>query len=194
MQGLADGYFIVPHTVGNYLASTKIDAIDVTHPAFKEAEKNITDFNNKLFSINGQRTVDDIHKELGKIMWDNVGMARNKENLKQAINEIKKLKQEFWSNVKVPDTNDEFNPELEKAGRLIDFIELGELMARDALNREESCGGHFREEYQTEENEAKRNDDSFAFVSAWEYKDSEPKLHKEELEFENVKLTTRSYK
>ncbi len=196
MQGLADGYFVVPYTIGNYLASTELDPVDESHQAFKESEDKIAAFSEKLLSINGTRTVDDIHKDLGKIMWEYVGMARNKEGLEKALEEIPKLRESFWEDVKIPGSNGEFNPELEKAGRLADFLELGELMARDALNREESCGGHFREEYQTEENEALRNDDDFAYAAAWEYlAENQPhKLHKENLEFENVKLTTRSYK
>ncbi|MBC8312194.1 MAG: fumarate reductase/succinate dehydrogenase flavoprotein subunit [Candidatus Marinimicrobia bacterium] len=196
MQGLADGYFVIPYTIGNYLASSKLVDVDKDHPAFKDAESKIKESNAKLFAINGSRTVDDFHKELGKIMWEYVGMARNKEGLEKALVEIPKLREEFWKDVKIPGSETEFNPELEKAGRLADFLELGELMARDALNREESCGGHFREEFQTEENEAKRNDDDFTFAAAWEYKgeNQTPELHKEDLNFEHVKLTTRSYK
>ena len=196
MQGLADGYFVIPYTIGNYLASNKLEDVDTNHPAFKETEDKVRELNAKLFSIKGSRTVDDFHKELGKIMWEYVGMARNKEGLEKALVEIPKLREEFWKDVKIPGSETEFNPELEKAGRLADFLELGELMARDALNREESCGGHFREEFQTEENEAKRNDDDFTFAAAWEYKgeNQTPDLHKEDLNFEHVKLTTRSYK
>ena len=196
MQGLADGYFVIPYTVGNYLASNKLVDIDTNHPAFKDAEDKLKESNDKLFAIKGSRTVDDFHKELGKIMWEYVGMARNKEGLEKALVEIPKLRKEFWKDVKIPGSETELNPELEKAGRLADFLELGELMARDALNREESCGGHFREEFQTEENEAKRNDADFTFASAWEYKgeNQTPELHKEDLNFEHVKLTTRSYK
>ena len=196
MQGLADGYFVIPYTIGNYLASNKLEDVDTNHPAFKETEDKVRELNAKLFSIKGSRTVDDFHKELGKIMWEYVGMARNKEGLEKALVEIPKLREEFWKDVKIPGSETEFNPELEKAGRLVDFLELGELMARDALNREESCGGHFREEFQTEENEAKRNDDDFTFAAAWEYKgeNQTPGLHKENLNFEHVKLTTRSYK
>ncbi len=196
MQGLADGYFVIPYTVGNYLASNKLVDIDTNHPAFKDAEDKLKESNDKLFAIKGSRTVDDFHKELGKIMWEYVGMARNKEGLEKALVEIPKLRKEFWKDVKIPGSETELNPELEKAVRLADFLELGELMARDALNREESCGGHFREEFQTEENEAKRNDADFTFASAWEYKgeNQTPELHKEDLNFEHVKLTTRSYK
>jgi succinate dehydrogenase / fumarate reductase flavoprotein subunit len=196
MQGLADGYFVIPYTIGNYLASNKLEDVDTNHPAFKDAEDKLRKLNAKLFAVKGSRTVDDFHKELGKIMWEYVGMARNKEGLEKALVEIPKLREEFWKDVKIPGSETEFNPELEKAGRLTDFLELGELMARDALNREESCGGHFREEFQTEENEAKRNDDDFTFAAAWEYKgeNQTPDLHKEDLNFEHVKLTTRSYK
>jgi succinate dehydrogenase / fumarate reductase flavoprotein subunit len=196
MQGLADGYFVIPYTIGNYLASSELVTVDESHQAFKEAEDKIASLSEKLLSINGTRTVDDIHKDLGKIMWEYVGMARNKEGLEKALEEIPKLRESFWKDVKVPGSNGEFNPELEKAGRLADFLELGELMARDALNREESCGGHFREEFQTEENEALRNDSDFAYAAAWEYlaESQSHQLHKEDLEFEDVKLTTRSYK
>jgi len=196
MQGLADGYFVIPYTIGHYLASIKMEKVDVEHPAFKEAENKIKESNAKLIGIKGSRTVDDFHKELGKIMWEYVGMARNKEGLEKALIEIPKLREAFWKDVKIPGSEAEFNPELEKAGRLADFLELGELMARDALNREESCGGHFRDEFQTEENEAERNDDKFTFAAAWEYKgeNQTPELHKEDLNFEYVKLTTRSYK
>jgi succinate dehydrogenase / fumarate reductase flavoprotein subunit len=196
MQGLADGYFVIPYTIGAYLSkeiSTK--AIPTDHPAFVEAEKNVQDLINKFFSIKGKQSVDSFHKRLGKIMWDKCGMARNAEGLKSAITEIQQLKSEFWKDVRVPGTADEFNPELEKAARVIDFIELGELMCLDALNRNESCGGHFREEFQTEEGEAKRDDDNYAYVAAWEYKgDSQFELNKEELKFENIKIAQRSYK
>ena len=193
MQGLADGYFILPYTIGNYLSKASHD-IDIEHNNFKQSKNECEDKVKQLLSIKGKRTVDDIHKELGKIMWNNVGMSRSKENLKKSIDLFPELKNEFWNNVNIPGSSNELNPELEKAGRLADFIELGELMAKDALNRNESCGGHFREEYQTDENEAKRNDEDFKYVSAWEYKKENHALHKEELNFENVKLTTRSYK
>ena len=196
MQGLADGYFILPYTIGDYLSGKLGEVVSIENEAFSKTESDVKNRINNLISINGNRTVDDIHKELGLILWENVGMARNKSGLEKAIESIPKLKDEFWKNVKITGTADELNPELEKAGRVADFLELGELMARDALNREESCGGHFREEHQTEENEAKRNDEDFSFVAAWEHKgDSLPaELHKEELIFENVELTTRSYK
>ena len=194
MQGLADGYFVLPYTIGNYLAKTSQD-LDSQHENFSHGIENCKKMVNKILNIRGKKTVDDLHKELGKIMWDNVGMSRNQAGLQKALSSISDLKNEFWTNVHIPGSNNEFNPELEKANRLIDFIELGELMARDALNREESCGGHFREEHQTEENEAKRNDKDFSYVAAWEYnQENESKLHKEQLEFKNVKLATRSYK
>ena len=196
MQGLADGYFILPYTIGDYLSGKLGEVVSIENEAFSKTESDVKNRIDNLISINGNRTVDDIHKELGLILWENVGMARNKSGLEKAIESIPKLKDEFWKNVKITGTADELNPELEKAGRVADFLELGELMARDALNREESCGGHFREEHQTEENEAKRNDKDFSFVAAWEHKgDNLPaELHKEELIFENVELTTRSYK
>ena len=196
MQGLADGYFVIPYTIGDYLSGKLGESISTEHRAFAETESDVKSRIDTLISVNGNRTVDDIHKELGLILWENVGMARNKAGLEKAIESIPKLQNEFWNNVKITGTADELNPELEKAGRLADFLELGELMARDALNREESCGGHFREEHQTEENEARRNDEEFSYVAAWEYKGkgNPAKLHKEELVFENVALTTRSYK
>jgi len=197
MQGLADGYFVIPYTIGAYLSneiSTK--AISTDHEAFIEAENKVKDQINKLFSIKGTKTVDSFHKRLGKIMWDQCGMARNEQGLKGAIADIQQLKKEFWSDVRVPGSADEFNPELEKAGRVADFIELGELMCFDALDRNESCGGHFREEYQTEEGEALRDDENYAYVAAWEYKGDgqTPQLHKEELKYENIKIAQRSYK
>lgn len=195
MQGLADGYFIVPQTIGNYLSDKLNETVSTRDSAFKSAEDDVRNRAEKLLSINGGRTVDSIHKELGKILWDNVGMSRESVRLDSAIKNISLLKQEFWNNVRVPGNNESLNPELEKAGRVADFLELGEVMARDALSREESCGGHFREEHQTEENEAQRNDGDYAYVAAWEYqKDKPPTLHKEELKFENVSLSTRSYK
>tara|TARA_B100002051_G_scaffold17784_1_gene14174 strand:- start:3618 stop:5519 length:1902 start_codon:yes stop_codon:yes gene_type:complete len=193
MQGLADGYFILPYTIGNYLSSCSHE-LDYNHANFKDGvEKNKSNIS-KLMSINGNKTVDEIHKKLGKIMWNNVGMSRNKTNLEKTIKDLPELKEEFWNNVKIPGTSHDLNPELEKAGRLADFIELGHLMAVDALDREESCGGHFREEHQTSENEAKRNDEKFSYVAAWEHDEKSPKLHKEQLTFDNVKLSTRSYK
>ena len=193
MQGLADGYFILPYTIGNYLSEVGYD-LDINHQNHKQSIQKCKDKINKLLSIKGKKTVDDLHKELGKIMWNNVGMSRTETTLKETIQLLPKLKDEFWNNVNIPGTKSELNIELEKAGRLADFIELGQLMAVDALNREESCGGHFREEHQTDENEAKRNDDDYAYVAAWEHKKDKPLLHKEKLNFENVKLSTRSYK
>ena len=193
MQGLADGYFILPYTIGNYLSNVDV-GLDLQHENFSNAKEECVNNIQTLLSIKGAKTVDDIHKELGKLMWDNVGMSRSKESLEKTIDIFPELKEQFWKNVNIPGNSMELNPELEKAGRLADFIELGELMAKDALSREESCGGHFREEHQTEENEAKRDDENYSHVSAWEYKKDGSKLHKEQLEFENVKLTTRSYK
>jgi len=196
MQGLADGYFVIPYTMGNYLAddiATKPISLD--HPAFVEAEKAAADRISKLMSIKGNQTVESFHKRLGKIMWEKCGMARNEKGLKEAIVEIQQLKKEFWSDVKIPGAISEMNPELDKAGRVADFIELGELMCQDALNRKESCGGHFREESQTEEGEALRDDNNFTYVSAWEFKsESAWELHKEELTFEVAKPSQRSYK
>ena len=197
MQGLADGYFVIPYTIGNYLAdeiSTK--GLDANHPAFVEAERKVGERINHLMSIKGTKSVESFHKRLGKIMWDRCGMARNAQGLQEAIQEIRQLRKEFWTDVRVPGEVGEFNPELDKAGRVADFIELGELMCMDALNREESCGGHFREEYQTEEGEALRQDDNFMYVAAWEYRgeDAEPVLHKEELLYDVVKPSQRSYK
>ncbi|MBT3447899.1 MAG: fumarate reductase/succinate dehydrogenase flavoprotein subunit [Bacteroidetes Order II. Incertae sedis bacterium] len=194
MQGLADGYFVAPYTLGNYIASNKLDAADTDHIAFVEAEAEATDRLNKLLSIKGTKTVSEFHRELGKIMWNYVGMSRTAEGLQKAISEIAALREDFWQNVKVSGENSHLNKDLEFAGRVADFLELGELMARDALTREESCGGHFREEHQSEEGEAKRNDDDFTFVSAWQFTESGHELHKEDLVYENVELTTRSYK
>ncbi|MBV7532805.1 fumarate reductase/succinate dehydrogenase flavoprotein subunit [Chitinophaga sp. sic0106] len=196
MQGLADGYFVLPYTIGNYLADEiRVKAIPTDHPAFAEAESKVRDNIAKLMSIKGTKSVDFFHKKLGKIMWDKCGMARNEQGLKEAIEEIKVLRGEFYKDVRIPGDENEFNPELEKAGRVADFLELGELMCIDALNRRESCGGHFREESQTEEGEAKRDDENFSYVAAWEYKGpSDYVLHKEPLVFEEVKPTQRSYK
>ena len=197
MQGLADGYFILPYTIGDYLAGKfKEPKTDVNAPEFAEAEKAVTEKIAKLFAVKGKRSVDSYHKELGLIMWDNVGMARNEAGLKVAIEKIAALKADFWKNVYVAGDNDQFNQELEKALRLVDFFEIGELMARDALNRNESCGGHFREEMQTEEGETKRDDENYMYVAAWEYKGEnvEPELHKEPLVYENIKIATRNYK
>lgn len=196
MQGLADGYFVIPYTVGDYLAGMKGDKVSTDHEAFKQAEAEVKATIDRLLSLKGEKTVDDIHKKLGWIMWDYCGMSRNAEGLQKAKAQIRELKDEFWKNLKMTGSGEELNPNLEKALRLADFLELGELMVEDALNRNESCGGHFREEYQTEEGEALRNDNDFAYVAAWEYKGlNQPEvLHKETLAFENVKLTQRSYK
>ena len=196
MQGLADGYFVIPYTLGNYLADDiATAAIPTSHIAFEETEKAVTERINKLMGIGGHQTVESFHKRLGKIMWGKCGMARNENGLREAIIEIQQLKKEFWSDVKIPGEINEMNPELDKAGRVADFIELGELMCKDALNRNESCGGHFREESQTADGEAKRDDDNFSYVASWQYKgDSDWDLIKEPLQFEIVKPTQRSYK
>jgi len=196
MQGLADGYFVIPYTLGNYLADDiRTASIPTSHPAFEETEKAVSDRINQLMNIKGKQTVESFHKRLGKIMWDKCGMARNAKGLQEAIAEIQALKKEFWSDVKIPGDINEMNPELDKAGRVADFIELGELMCKDALNRNESCGGHFREESQTEDGEAKRDDDNYSYVAAWEYMgESNWQLNKEPLTFEIVKPTQRSYK
>ncbi|MCH8567265.1 MAG: fumarate reductase/succinate dehydrogenase flavoprotein subunit [Balneolales bacterium] len=196
MQGLADGYFVIPYTIGNYLAETKPGQITTDHAAFDQVEKEITEEISKLLSIKGSKTILDFHRQLGKIMWDKVGMSRDEDGLKQAIAEIQALRKEFWTDVFVPGKAATYNKYLEYALRVADFLELGELMARDALERKESCGGHFRLESQTPEGEAKRDDENYSHVSAWEFKgkDAEPVEHREPLEFENVKLTQRSYK
>ena len=195
MQGLADGYFVAPNCVGNYLATQKPNEIKLDHPIIQEDLNNAKLFFNQMLATKGEFSVDDIHKKLGKLMWDYVGMARNEKGLKYVLDEIDILKDQFYNNVNIPG-DAVFNPELEKAGRLADFLELGQLMAVDALNRNESCGGHFREEYQTAENEALRNDKDYAYVSAWEHNPDikKSKLHKEKLDFKEVQLTSRSYK
>ncbi len=197
MQGLSDGYFVLPYTMQNYLADQiTVDRISTDSPEFDDAEKAVQERIDKLLSINGTETVDSIHKRLGRIMWDHAGMARNKKGLEEGIKMIQELRKEFWSNVKVPGTKEGINIELEKALRLADFLELGELLARDALHREESAGGHFREEHQTPEGEAKRNDKDFMYVAAWEYAgdDKEPVLNKEPLAYEEIEVKTRNYK
>lgn len=196
MQGLADGYFVIPYTLGNYLADEIYSKpINTDHPAFVEAEKKVTDRINTLINIKGKTSVESFHKKLGKIMWDKCGMARNAQGLQEAIKEIQELKKAFWSDVRIPGEINSFNPELDKAGRVADFIELGELMCKDALHREESCGGHFREEHQTPEGEAQRDDANFMYVAAWEYKgDHEWELHKENLDYEVIKPSARNYK
>ncbi|MCS6838403.1 MAG: fumarate reductase/succinate dehydrogenase flavoprotein subunit [Bdellovibrionaceae bacterium] len=197
MQGLADGFFILPYTVGNFLANVGFnDKVSVEHDAFREAEDRTRQELKRLISIKGNTSVDAIHKKLGRLMWDYCGMSRNREGLKKAIEGVRQLRELFWNEVYVPGELNEINPELEKAARVADFLELGELMCWDALEREESCGGHFREEHQTADGEAKRNDERFCHVAAWEYRGpvEKPVRHQEELVFENVKLTTRSYK
>jgi succinate dehydrogenase / fumarate reductase flavoprotein subunit len=197
MQGLADGYFVIPYTIGEFLANDiRTGKIPTNTPEFDEAERQVKERIEKFLSSKGTKPVDYFHKKLGKVMWNKCGMARNAQGLKEAIEEIKAIREDFWANVRVTGTANEFNQELEKAGRVADFIELGELMCRDALAREESCGGHFREEYQTEDGEALRDDNKFAHVAAWEFKgvENEPSRHKEELVYENIKLVQRSYK
>ena len=196
MQGLADGYFVIPYTIGSFLADHTPDGLDTNAEEFGVVEKEVQDRVEKLLSINGTKSVDEFHSDLGHIMWDNVGMSRNIPGLEKAITEIRALKNEFWKDLRVLGKNEELNQSLEKAGRVADFLELGELMAIDALNREESCGGHFREDHQTEENEAMRHDDEYSNVSSWKFtgENSEPELNKEDLNFEFVKPTQRSYK
>ncbi|WP_320054480.1 fumarate reductase/succinate dehydrogenase flavoprotein subunit [uncultured Acetobacteroides sp.] len=197
MQGLADGYFVLPYTIGDYLShEITTPKINTNTPEFEEAEKAVKAKIEKLFSIKGKKTVDELHKELGHIMWELVGMARNEKGLEQAIERIKALREEFWKNVYVPGTNNSFNPEIEKALRVADFLEMGEVMAYDGYNRNESCGGHFREEFQTEEGEAKRNDEEYTYVACWEYKGEgqKPELNKEPLNFEFIKVAQRNYK
>jgi succinate dehydrogenase / fumarate reductase, flavoprotein subunit len=196
MQGLADGYFIIPYTIGGYLAGSRLSAISTGHEEFKKSENDVREKTEKLLKINGKKTVTDFHRDLGLIMWDYCGMSRNEAGLSKALGMIQELKNQYWENVKIPGTGDELNQSLERAGRVADFFEFGELMIIDALQRKESCGCHFNTAYQTEENEAKRDDENFAYVAAWEYAGAglEPKLHKEPLIFENVKLSQRSYK
>ena len=195
MQGLADGYFVIPYTIGDYLASYKPEPVNTEHEEFKKEEERLKDMIKRLISIKGKSTVDEIHKKLGRILWNKVGMARNEKGLKEAIAEIKELREDFWKNVNVLGEPGDFNQTLERAGRVADYLELAELMAIDALQRDESCGAHFREEHQTPEGEAVRNDDNFVYVMAWEFDHAGKwNLHKEELQFENVKLSTRSYK
>jgi succinate dehydrogenase / fumarate reductase flavoprotein subunit len=196
MQGLSDGYFVLPATVPNYIASNQLEAVETSHPAFAEARAAATERLQKLLSIQGKRTPDSFHKELGSLMWDNCGMARSEESLRHALARIPELREEFWRNLRLVGTGDELNQSLEKANRISDFLELGELMCLDALERSESCGGHFRTESHTPDGEAKRDDENFAYVSAWEWTGTEqaPTLHKEPLSFEYVHLTQRSYK
>ena len=195
MQGLADGYFILPYTIGHYLADDKPPEVPTDHPEFAAAEESAAAKLSKLLSLRGKRTPTSFHRELGQIMWEKCGMARNRAGLEEALELIPALREQFWEDLNVPGDSDDLNQSLEHAGRVADFLEFAELMCRDALDREESCGGHFREEYQTAEGEALRNDYDYAHVSCWEYEgDQRPKLHKEHLEFENVHLATRSYK
>ncbi|RJR17951.1 MAG: fumarate reductase/succinate dehydrogenase flavoprotein subunit [Nitrospiraceae bacterium] len=196
MQGLADGYFVIPYTIAGYLAQAVPGRVTAAHPAFIKSIEDVNSLTKKLLSINGKKTVNDFHRELGRIMWEHVGMARSEEGLKRALKLIPELRSEFWQNVKVPGSSENLNQELEKAGRVADFLEFGELMARDALNREESCGGHFRVEHQMPDGEAKRDDKNYCYVAAWEFKglNYEPDMHKEPLTFENVALAVRSYK
>jgi len=196
MQGLSDGYFVIPYTIAGYMATVKPGEITSDHAAFKESIDQVNAQTQKLLNINGKKTVLEFHRDLGKIMWDNVGMGRSKESLNKALSEIPKLREEFWQNVKVTGSANELNQQLENAGRVADFLEFGEILAADALHREESCGGHFRLESQTAEGEAMRDDENFTYVGAWEYKgnDKAPELHKEPLQFENIHLAQRSYK
>ncbi len=196
MQGLADGYFILPYTIGDYLATETFQSLKETDEPFQRTTKDVTERIGRLLSVRGKTPADDFHRELGKVMWDNVGMGRNKKGLEAALKEIPKIRNAFWKDVKVVGTADSLNSELERAGRVADFLELSELIARDALHRQESCGGHFRVESQTEEGEAKRDDRNFTYVAAWEYAGDGkvPKLHKEPLKFDYVKPSQRSYK
>ena len=196
MQGLADGYFVIPYTIAGYLATVKPGAVKADHAEFKKSAEDVKADIKKLLSINGKKTPSELHRELGKVMWNNVGMARSKESLTEALKLIPKIRDEFWNNVKVTGVGEEFNQQLENAGRLADFLEFGELLAKDALHREESCGGHFRTEHQYEDGEAKRDDENFCYAAAWEFKGAgkEPELHKEPLKFDNVHLAVRSYK
>jgi succinate dehydrogenase / fumarate reductase flavoprotein subunit len=196
MQGLADGYFVLPYTIGGYLSQVTPGEVDTDNPAFAATAAEAAARIDRLLAVDGHRTVDDFHRQLGLIMWDYCGMARNDAGLEKAIGQIAQLRGEFWENVTVPGSAGDFNQSLERAGRVADFLEFAELMCKDALHRKESCGGHFNEAYQTEEHEALRDDENFCYVAAWEHTgaDSEPALHKEPLVFENVKLTQRSYK
>jgi succinate dehydrogenase / fumarate reductase flavoprotein subunit len=196
MQGLADGYFVLPATIGNYLAAHGSKKVKADAPEFLKAEEDVRNRTSRLLGIRGKKSVDHFHRELGILLWDKCGMARNDAGLREALKRIPLLREEFWENVNVLGESEDLNQSLEKAGRVADFLEFAELLCYDALNRRESCGGHFREEFQTADGEAKRNDEEFAYVSAWEYvgENSPPQLHKESLEFETVHLATRSYK
>jgi len=196
MQGLADGYFVIPYTLGDYLARAELTDASTEHDAFNEAESSVTDRIETLLSLEGSRTVDEFHRELGLLMWDQCGMARNKKGLNAALREVKRIRGEFWEDVNVTGSAGTFNQVLERAGRVADYLEFAEMMLHDALHREESCGGHFREEHQTKDGEAQRDDENFAYVAAWEFNGvgKKPKLSKEPLKFEEVQLTQRSYK
>jgi succinate dehydrogenase / fumarate reductase flavoprotein subunit len=196
MQGLSDGYFVIPYTLGNYLASNKLEKVEASHPEFRAVQEQVNQKNRRLLDAKGTRTVDSFHRELGKIMWDHCGMSRTAEGLQQAIGQIRTLREQYWRDVRVLGTEKEINQSLEKAGRVADFFELGELMCIDALHRNESCGGHFREEFQTAEGEAQRDDEKYSYVAAWQYAgpDSQPLLNKEPLAFEYVHPSQRSYK
>jgi succinate dehydrogenase / fumarate reductase flavoprotein subunit len=196
MQGLADGYFVIPYTIGNYLVSQKLERVAEGHPEVKRAEAEVAARTKQFLAIKGKRTVTSFHRELGRVMWEYCGMARNKKGLETALQKIPALREEFWKNVTVLGEEKELNQALEHAGRVADFLELGELLCLDALEREESCGGHFREEYQTEDGEALRDDDKFCHAAVWEYQgpDKKPLRHTEPLAYENVHLTQRSYK
>jgi succinate dehydrogenase / fumarate reductase flavoprotein subunit len=196
MQGLADGYFVLPYTIGHYFASSKQLKPSVGHAEFKNAEEASRARTDRLLAIKGKRTVTSLHRELGKLLWEKCGMSRNEAGLKQALNRIPALREEFWNNVNVTGKNGELNQDLEYAGRVADFMEFAELLCLDGLHRNESCGGHFREEFQTEDGEARRDDEHFAYVAAWEYQgpDKPPELHKEPLEYEEAHMTQRSYK
>jgi len=196
MQGLADGYFVIPYTLGGYIAGSSLSDVNESHQAFKDSVKKQTEQINKLLSINGKRTVDDFHKQLGHVLWDNCGMARNDADMEKAKKMIPEIRDEFWQNVTVPGSAGDLNQSLERANRVADFLEFAELLVEDAISRRESCGCHFNVDFQTEEHEAKRDDENCSYVSAWEYngEGKEPTLHKEPLEFENIELTQRSYK
>lgn len=196
MQGLSDGYFVIPYTIGDYLAQTKFEPVGTDHKAFADAEKQVKDLTARLLAVKGKRTVDDFHRELGLLLWDKCGMSRNEAGLKEALKRIPEMREEFWKNVNVPGSDADLNQALERAGRVADYLEFAELLVTDALHRKESCGGHFREESQTEDGEALRDDENFCYAAAWEFNGvgKAPTLHKEELSFESVKLTQRSYK
>jgi succinate dehydrogenase / fumarate reductase flavoprotein subunit len=196
MQGLADGYFVLPYTIGDYLATTKLERVSDSHPAVRDAESSVQQQTKRLLNIKGKRTVASFHRELGKLVWDECGMARNEAGLRRALARIPELREEFWRNVTVPGSGEELNQSLESAGRVADFLEFAELMCMDALHRKESCGGHFREEFQTPDGEAMRNDEEFSYAAAWEYggPDKSPILNKEPLSFEYVHPAQRSYK